>query len=325
MLGIELTPEHPVDELVDLATTAEATGFDAVLASHHYNNRDEFVALSAIAEATDEVLLGPGVTNPYETHPVVLASRMASLDELADGRGVFGLGAGDRSTLANLGIERERPLRRVLETMQVARRLWDGERVDHDGTFQAEDAGLNYDAGEIPVHVGAQGPEMLRMASKYADGVLINGSHPRDLAWATDRVAEGLAERDPDLGDPTITAHASVSVAESAEAAREAARPPVAFIAGGAAEPVLARHDLDVDLASEIGEAIAAGEFTAAFDLVSDDMLDALCVAGTPETVQQRLASLVAHVDGLVVGAPLGPDLDRAIELAAEAARPTSD
>ena len=324
MLGIELTPEHPVDEVVDLAVLAEREGFDAVLASHHYNNRDEFVALAAIAGATDAVDLGPGVVNPYETHPVSLASRMATLDEYADGRGLFGVGAGDRSTLSNLGVERERPLRRVLETVQVARRLWDGERVDHDGTFRADDAGLNYDGRSIPVYVGAQGPDMLRMAGKHADGVLVNASHPRDLSWAADRVAEGRDERPGERDAVDVVAHASVSVAESRDAARAAARPPVAFIAGGAAPPVLERHGIDAERAGAVGEAIAAGEFSAAFERVSEEMIDAFCVAGTTETVADRLGSLREHVDGLVVGSPLGPDLERAVELAARAA-PTPD
>ncbi|MHB9287060.1 5,10-methylenetetrahydromethanopterin reductase [Halobacteriales archaeon Cl-PHB] len=320
MLGIELTPEHPPGRLADLASLAEGVGFDAAFASHHYNNRDEFVALTAMAEATDEVLLGPGVVNPYETHPVTLASRMATLDEYSDGRGIFGVGAGDRSTLANLGVDREHPLRRVLETMQVARNLWNGERVDHDGTFAAVDAGLNYDVGEIPVYVGAQGPDMLRMAAKYADGLLVNASHHRDLAWATDRIAEGERDRPDDRGDVDVAAYASVSVAADAAAARAAARPPVAFIASGAAPPVLDRHGIDADRAADIGEAIGTGEFSAAFDLVTDPMLEAFCIAGTPETVESRLEKVYDLVDSVVVGSPLGPDLETAIGLAGAAA-----
>jgi len=134
MYAIELTPEHPIETLTELAVDAEQAGFDAVLASHHYNNRDQFVALSAMAQATDKIRLGPGIANPYETHPVTLASRVATLSELSDGRALFGIGPGDESTLANLGYDHDRPLRRVLETFKVAKRLWDGERVDHDGT-----------------------------------------------------------------------------------------------------------------------------------------------------------------------------------------------
>jgi 5,10-methylenetetrahydromethanopterin reductase len=315
VLGLELTPEEPVSQLTSLATLAEAEGFETIFASHHYNNRDEFVALSAIAEATDEARLGPGVTNPYETHPVTLASRMASLDELAGGRGVFGIGAGDRSTLANLGYEREQPLSRVLETMQVARRLWAGERLDHDGTFAATDAALNYEAREIPVYVGAQGPHMTRMAAKYADGILYNGSHPRDIEWASERVDEGMEQRADARDAPDFAAYASVSIARERDAAREAARPPVAFIAGSAPEPVLDRHELDAERASEIGEAIAAGEFTVAFERVTPAMLDAFCIAGTPETVEQQLDDILTMADSVVVGSPLGPDLETAIEL----------
>jgi Coenzyme F420-dependent N5,N10-methylene tetrahydromethanopterin reductase and related flavin-dependent oxidoreductases len=325
MLGIELTPEHPVSELADRAVRAEQSGFDTVFASHHYNNRDEFVALAAIARATESVRLGPGITNPYETHPVSLASRVATLDEFAGGRGVFGVGAGDRATLSNLGYEHDRPLRRVLETTQVARRLWAGERVDHDGTFQAEDASLNYEAGEIPVYVGAQGPHMTRMAAKYADGVLFNGAHPRDVEWASERVAEGLADREGDGDfDFDFAAYASVSVADDAEAAREAARPPVAFITGSAPEPVLERHGIDRERAEAVGEAVAAGEFTTAFERVTPAMLEAFCVAGTPETVEKRVETLLEVADSVVVASPLGPD-EEAIDLAGRALRRASE
>jgi 5,10-methylenetetrahydromethanopterin reductase len=321
LIVAELTPEHPVSELTDFAVQAEDAGFDAVFASHHYNNRDEFVALATIAETTETVRLGPGITNPFETHPVSLASRMATLDELSEGRGIFGIGAGDGSTLSNLGYGEASPLRRVLEAMQVARRLFDGERVDHDGTFEAVDAGLNYDARSIPVYVGAQGPDMTRMAAKYADGVLFNGAHPLDIEWAADRVAEGLTERPDHRGEFDFTAYASVSVAEDAAAAREAARPPVAFIAGSAPPPVLSRHGLDAERASDIGEKISAGEFTDAFGLVSEAMLDAFCVAGDPQSVARRLSELLEVADSLVVGSPLGPDVETAIALAGEAGR----
>jgi 5,10-methylenetetrahydromethanopterin reductase len=244
---------------------------------------------------------------------------MATLNELSGGRGVFGVGAGDRSTLLNLGLDPESPLRLVLETMRVARRLWDGERVTHDGAFEAEDAGLNYEAGSIPVYVGAQGPHMTRMSGKYADGVLYNGSHPRDIEWAADRIAEGREERADDRGEFDFAAYASVSVADDEAEAREAARPPVAFIAGSAPPPVLERHDLDADRAEEIGEAIAAGSFTDAFEAVSEGMIDAFCAAGTPDQVGERLERLLETADSVVVGSPLGPDLERAIELAGAA------
>jgi len=314
MYAIELTPEHPVAQLTDFARTAEDAGFDAVFASHHYNNRDQFMALSSMAQATDEVQLGPGIANPYETHPVTLASRVATLDEVSDGRAVFGVGPGDKSTIRNLGFDHDDALRRVLESFKVAQRLWDGERVDHDGTFQADDAGLNYEVGDIPVYVGAQGPHMTKMAAKHADGALYNGSHPKDLAWARDQVDSMLDDRVADT-EFDLAAYASVSVSEDADAAREAARPPVAFVAAGSPPPVLGRHGIDQDVASDIGDAISAGNFEEAFGLVTEPMLDAFCIAGTPEDVAERTEALREHADSVVFASPLGPDIENAISL----------
>ncbi|MFC7176185.1 5,10-methylenetetrahydromethanopterin reductase [Halosegnis marinus] len=242
MLGIELTPEHPVARVGELGARAEAAGFDTVFCSSHYNNRDPFVALDRVATATEEVRVGPGVANPYDTHPVALAGKVATLDEASGGRAVFGIGPGDPSTLRNLGVERERGLSATLQCFKDAQALWRGERVTRDGVHTAESAGLNFEPPQgdaIPVLVGGEGPHMCRMAGKHADGLLFNGSHPDDLAWARDRVEEGKSERPDERGAFTLAAYASVSVAEDAEAAREAARPPVAFIASGAAPPVL--------------------------------------------------------------------------------------
>jgi 5,10-methylenetetrahydromethanopterin reductase len=327
MIGIELTPERPVSRIAELGEHAESNGFDAVFSSCHYNNRDPFVALDRIATRTDDVRLGPGIANPYETHPVTLASRVASLDEASDGRAIFGIGPGDRSTIENLGFEHDRALRRVLETFKVAQDLFAGERVDHDGTFEAADAGLNFGVPSetIPVYVGGQGPHMIRMSAKHADGLLFNGSHPKDMAWAAEQVEKGLEERPEERGGFDFAAYASVSVSSDAEAAREAARPPVAFIAAGAAPPVLDRHDIDRETAETIGEHISAGGFEAAFDAVTGKMIDAFCIAGTPEDVEGRIDGVLEHADSFVAGSPLGPDLDEAVRLAGSVLRPRTD
>ncbi len=315
MRAIELTPEHPTERLVELGIEAAQVNFDTVFASHHYNNRDPFAALTLLADRVDEIRVGPGVTNPYETHPVTLASRMATLDELSGGRAVFGVGPGDPSTLKNLGLSDERGLRSVLESFESARQLWAGERIDHDGTFTARDAGLNYEVGEIPVYVGGEGPGMCRMAATHADGLLFNGAHPDDLAWASARVEEGLDERPAERGAFDFAAYASVSIAEDGAAAREAARPPVAFITAGAPPIVRERHDIDTERADAIGEAISAGEFHEAFDYVSEAMIDAFCIAGTPDTVESQLRAVTEYADSVVVSSPLGPDLEKAIRL----------
>ena len=315
MLGIELTPDEPIDDVAAYARQAEEEGFDAVLVSSHYNNRDPAIALGEIARTTSDVELGPAAANPYDTHPVKLASQVATLDERSDGRALLGIGAGDRSTLSALGIEHDRPLRRVLESFRVARDLWAGKTVTHEGTFRTSDAALDYERGSIPVYVGAQGPHMLRMSGKHADGALVNASHPDDLAWSVARIEEGLAERPDGSDEFDATAFASVSVAADGERAREAARPPVAFIVAGAAPPVLDRHAIDAERASAIGEALESGAFTEAFEAVTPAMIEAFSIAGTPETVEEKIDDALDHVDSVVCGSPIGPDRNAAISL----------
>ncbi|MFB6113988.1 MAG: 5,10-methylenetetrahydromethanopterin reductase [Halodesulfurarchaeum sp.] len=313
--GVELTPEMPVGAVTDLAELTESNGFDAVFVSNHYNNRDPFVALSRIAGATDSIRLGPGVANPYETHPVKLAAQMGTLHEASGKRAVFGVGAGDPSTLSNMGIDRDRPLGTVRETVQVARRLWAGERVTHDGTFTAVDAALNYEPGPIPAYVGAQGPQMLRMTAKHADGVLFNGSHPRDYEWARERIETGLADRPASAGEFTIAGFASVSIAADGAKAKRAARPPVSYIVAGAPDAVLDRHDLDVTTAEAIGTAIESGNRDRAYDLVTPEMIDAFSIAGDPNEVEEEIRGLFDTVDAVVAASPLGPDREDAISL----------
>jgi len=312
--GIEFSTDREISELVDLGERAEAAGFDALLASSHYNNRDPVAALTALAEATEAPNLGPAAANPYDTHPARLASQVATVQEYSGGRALFGVGAGDKSTLRNLGVERERPLRRVLETVQVTRKLHAGERATHHGTFDCEDAGLNYEVDPVPAYVGAQGPDMLRMAGKHADGVLVNASHPDDVRWSRERIAEGERERVRE--DPVdVAVYASVSVAEDGDAARAAARPVVAFIAAGAPGAVLDRHGLSRERAERVGERISAGDISGAAGAVSEGMIDAFCLAGTPEEIEPGVEAILDAADGIVAAAPLGPDERAAIEL----------
>ncbi len=319
MIGIELTPEEPVATLRDRGVAAERAGFDTVFTSCHYNNRDPFVLLGQLAESTETIRLGPGVINPLEIHPVRLASSMATLSEASDGRAVFGIGPGDRSTLANLGLADERGLRPVLETLTTARKLWNGERVNHNGSFTADNAGLNYEASSPPVYVGGEGPHMCRMAAKHADGLLFNGAHPDDLRWAQKQVEIGRKERPATHSPFDFAAYVPVSIARDAERAATAVRPPVAFITAGAPAPVLERHDLNQSTAEAIGTAIERGAFSEAFELVTPAMIEAFAVAGTPPVVREQLDTLTDITDSIVIAAPLGPDPDEAVELLAGA------
>jgi methylenetetrahydromethanopterin reductase (EC 1.5.99.11) len=317
--GMELVPGAPIDQLIDRAQAAQAAGVEALFVSSHFDNRDPFTVAALLLEATESVHIGPGVVNPYERHPVTMASQVATLSEIAPGRVHLGIGPGDPTVLGQLGLADRRDLRSVLEAFEVARQLWDGDALDHDGRFLARDVALNYPVeATIPVYVGGEGPHMCRMAGKRADGLLFNGSHPADLRWAREQFDIGRRARDAAAVDSRLYAYASVSVDTDAAAARDAARPPVAYISAGAAPPVLQRHGIDEAAVTEIESALAAGEHAAAFERVTADMLDAFSIAGAPASVAAQLEAVCEHTDGVVLGAPLGPTPLAAIDLLAE-------
>ncbi len=97
--GIEFVPQNPYWKTTFFAMQAEKMGFDYTWITDHFNNRNVYVSLSMVANYTDKIKLGPGVTNPYLSHPVVTAQAVATLTELAPGRIVCGLGVGDKTTL----------------------------------------------------------------------------------------------------------------------------------------------------------------------------------------------------------------------------------
>ena len=126
--SVNLIPESPISDVVDLARQADALGFarcwvyDEGLAT-----RDVYVTMAAIADGTAQIAIGPGITNPYTRQPAQTAAAIASLDELSGGRAFLGLGAGGSLTLDPLGIKRRQPLTALEETIDAARALFGGE------------------------------------------------------------------------------------------------------------------------------------------------------------------------------------------------------
>jgi 5,10-methylenetetrahydromethanopterin reductase len=119
-------------------------------------------------------------------NPVITAEAIASLDEIAPGRIVLGMGAGDKTTLEEVGVEMGKPLAAVRESIEIFRKLTAGEGLAFQGeVFKTAGAKFKFKPqNKIPVYIGAQGPKMLELACKIGDGVLVNASHPSDISYA---------------------------------------------------------------------------------------------------------------------------------------------
>src|SRR5436309_886295 len=135
--------------------------------------RPVWQVLALVGQATERVLVGPDVTHPYLTHPVVIAQNLAGLDELTGGRAILGIGRG--SLLEALGIKRTDAAERVRETVEIVRRLLAGERTEFRGRHYslAAPAALLWapPRPQVPVFVGAFGDAMVRAAAEWADDI----------------------------------------------------------------------------------------------------------------------------------------------------------
>jgi probable F420-dependent oxidoreductase len=171
---------HPeTGPMLRMAERAEAAGFDSVWIGDSLTARPRHEPLSllaAVAARTGRVRLGTGVLLPALRHPVVLAHVVATLDRVAEGRVILGVGfAGDqpaiRKEFAAVGVPFERRVGRFLETLDVCRALWSRDGVSFSGRhFTLENVTMEpkpHRPGGPPIWIGGSGPTALREAARF--------------------------------------------------------------------------------------------------------------------------------------------------------------
>jgi 5,10-methylenetetrahydromethanopterin reductase len=301
--GLGLPPTAPVAELLDLAVEAERLGYRWLWVNDERLERDPFTVLAAMAERTGQIRLGTGVTNPYSRHPALVATAMATLDELSNGRAVLGLGAGGTNHRA-LGIERTAPATVLRQSIQLIRDLWGGATVSIEGdVVRAREARLDFSPprGPLPIYLGTRGPRMLELAGELADGVIVgNIATPRGWAYALDRIAAGAASAGRALEDVRLTAWLYACVADDEQQALEAIR-PMAATSLVTSRPVLDR--LGIEMPADFAAAMAARDWSLARDDVAEagrtlppDLVLRFGLAGTPQACRSRLRELLEAV-----------------------------
>ena len=193
--SVNLIPEAPVGLIRDLAVEAERLGFKrSWVYDEGLATRDLYVTMTAIAEATDRLEGGPGITNAYTRHPAQTATAIATLDELSGGRAFLGLGAGGSLTLDPLALERVQPLETVRKTIEACRALFAGEVVDLDApTFSMRAAQLGWARPELPIWVAGRGPRMLDLGGATAAGVMLDSGNKVSICYSTMVVTDDAA------------------------------------------------------------------------------------------------------------------------------------
>lgn len=170
--------------LVDNAVPAERAGFDTVWTSDHFQPWQDnqghamfpWLTLALIGDRTRRVHFGTGVTSPiHRHHPSDVAQAFASLGILSPGRVFLGVGTGEalneQAATGHFGRYPERAAR-LVEAVQLIRRLWTGERVTFHGRYFSTDAAKLYDVPErpVPIYIAASGLKSAYLAGRHGDG-----------------------------------------------------------------------------------------------------------------------------------------------------------
>ncbi len=228
--GLLLLGEYPPERLKQLAQTAEAHDFEHFWYADEKFFRDPYASLAYISQHTSRIHLGPCVTDPFTRHPAITAMAMATLDEVAAGRGVLGLGAGF-SGLEALGIQRQKIVLALREAIQLIRQLWAGGTVNYHGeTVSFHSGELNFPARQgIPIMVASAGPQILRLAGEMADAVMLGDlASPAAIGKSLGFVAEGAAHRGRSVQDLYQITRLNLILSEDLEAACNLMRPWIA-------------------------------------------------------------------------------------------------
>src|SRR2546426_3045159 len=165
--------------LLTMAERAEAAGFDSVWIGDSITARprhDPLTLMSAIAARTRRVRIGTGVLLPALRNPVVLAHVVGTLDRVAEGRVILGVGiAADtpaiRREFVAAGVPWDRRVGRFLETLEICRALWRRDGVSFSGKhFALENVTVEpkpHRPGGPPIWIGGSGPTALREAARF--------------------------------------------------------------------------------------------------------------------------------------------------------------
>ena len=179
-VALYLQDAHPIREGMAHAQYAELKGFEAVWQAESRLVREATVPMAAFASVTNSIKVGSGVVDCWSRNPARLAATFSTLDDLAPGRVILGIGAWWDPLAAKVGISRAKPLRAMREIVTAVRGLLHNETVTLHGDFVHLD-GVELDyvyqerrAKNVPIYIGATGMQMMELTGEIADGVVLN-------------------------------------------------------------------------------------------------------------------------------------------------------
>lgn len=231
--GLRIPAVHPVDPAAVRAfvVRAEELGFESVWAGDHVFYQVDVLQplhlLTWISAFTTRVRLGTAVMLSAYLNPVLLARAAASIDRLSGGRLMLGMSLGGTAAeYSSIGVPMEQRLGRLLESIEIMRRLWTQDGVTYQGRYREILAGtINpkpVQSAGVPIYLGGVSEPMLRRIPRVADGWIgASGSMGRFLT-GVETILDAASELGRDPASLSFAKLQNISVAATREAAREA-------------------------------------------------------------------------------------------------------
>jgi 5,10-methylenetetrahydromethanopterin reductase len=322
-VALYLQDSHTIREGMAYAILAEEHGFEAVWQAESRLAREATVPMAAFAAVTERIKVGAGVVNTWTRNVGLLAATFSTLDDLAPGRVILGLGAWWEPLASKVGVDMRKPVQAMREVVEVTRRLLAMERVTYEGMFvHVNDIEIDIMHGDrspkqVPIYVGATGMKMMELAGEIGDGVLLNYMvSPVYNAQAMAALAIGAARagrRVEDIDRPQLIV---CSLDADRSTALDRARELLTQYLGQ--QPHITKASgVSQQLIDEIGSVLSwpatPAQVERAMALVPDEVVQLITASGTPDECRAKVREYVEAGCTCPILYPLG-DVPATIE-----------
>ncbi len=300
---------YSIQEMIELARLADEIGMESIWMSDHLCFRDSLTTSMALLASTQTIKVAPAPMSPYSRYPIISAMSIATMEEFAPGRVIASPGTGNAAALKEAGIESPRPLKTMREYVDILRRLLRGDTVHFQGDmFQVNGAKMGFvPSTPIPLYLTAVRPKMLQLGGEIGDGVLLSaGCAPGYIAQCVDEIRKGAEKAEKSLTDRDVAGFVTASVADNPREAMEANKLFLAYIFRNT------HHAENIRLGGGkidqqgLAAAVAKRDWEAAKKFISDDVVHAHSVAGTPAECRRQLESFIQGGLNLPILLPMG-------------------
>jgi 5,10-methylenetetrahydromethanopterin reductase len=323
-VALYLQDKHPIREGMEYVRYAEQKGFDAVWQAESRLVRDAIVPMAAFAAVTDRIKVGSGVINNWTRNAAVAAATFSTLDDLAPGRILCGIGAWWEPLATKVGVDRRKPLKAMRELVEVVRRLLAMETVTFEGEFvQLQDVEIDIVHGDrspkqVPIYIGATGDQMLALGGEIADGVLMNYLvSPAYNERALQNIEAGASKAGRTLDDVDRPQLVVVSMDTDRERALDNARELVTQYLGQQPH-IMKASGVSEDVLAEISQVLTwpatEEQIRRAMKLVPDEVVQLITASGTPDECRAKVQEYVDAGSTCPVLYPLGDNVKMMID-----------